>query len=225
MLAAALLALTLCPSTHVHAELPPGNPAERTASKGVDWPTFLGPTGDGKSTETGIRRDWSGDKLPVLWQRALEESYGIGSTAAGRLYQPDRRGDKAGLVCMNARTGKDIWAFEYRTEYVDMYGYNGGPRCSPVIDGQRVYLFGVEGILHCLDAATGRVIWKVDTAGRFGVVQNFFGVGSTPVVDQNLLLVMVGGSPRESHDLPRGRLDQVVGNGSEADGAGGLPGE
>jgi outer membrane protein assembly factor BamB len=164
--------------------------------------------------ETGIRRDWSDGKLPVLWQRALDESYGMGSTANGRFYQPDRRGDAARLLCMNARTGKELWAFEYPTDYEDMYGYNGGPRCSPVIDGDRVYMLGVEGMLHCLRAADGRVLWKVDTAERFGVVQNFFGVGSTPVVEKDLLLVMVGGSPLESQGIPTGQLDRVVGNGS-----------
>ena len=51
---------------------------------------------------------------------------------------------------MRAETGETLWQFEYETDYEDMYGYNGGPRCSPVVDGDRVYIFGVEGVLQCL---------------------------------------------------------------------------
>ena len=184
------------------------------STRGSDWPTFLGPTGDGKSSETGILTSWPEGGPRVVWQRRLSESYGIGSISRGRYYQFDRFGPNASLTCMEARTGKEIWKFEYPTDYVDMYGYNGGPRCSPVVDEDRVYIFGAEGMLHCLQTAGGTPIWRVDTAEQFGVVQNFFGVGSSPVVEGSLLIVMVGGSPAESHDLPRGHLDRVVGNGS-----------
>jgi len=184
------------------------------STSGGDWPTFLGPTGDGKSPETGILASWPEGGPRVVWQRRLSESYGIGSVSRGRYYQFDRFGPNARLTCMEARTGKEIWDFEYPTDYVDMYGYNGGPRCSPVVDEDRVYIFGVKGMLYCLQTSNGKPIWKVDTAEQFGVVQNFFGVGSTPVVEGSLLIVMVGGSPAESHELPRGYLDRVVGNGS-----------
>lgn len=181
---------------------------------GTDWPTFLGPTGDNKSSETGILTDWEKNGLPVVWQRELGISYGIGSVSNGRYYQFDRFEDRARLVSLDARTGQEFWRFEYPTDYEDMYGYNGGPRCSPIVDGQRVYIFGVEGMLHCLNTADGTLVWKVDTTERFGVVQNFFGVGSTPVVEGKLLIVMVGGSPPDSQNLGAGGLDQVVGNGS-----------
>lgn len=183
-------------------------------SSGCEWPVFLGPSGDSKSTETGIRTDWSGDGLPILWTRALSESYGIGVVHDGCYYQFDRHGDQAQLLCLDARTGKERWKFEYPTDYQDMYGYNGGPRCSPLIDGNRIYLYGAEGMLHCVRSTDGEPLWKVDTVRQFGVVQNFFGVGSNPVVEGRLLLVMVGGSPPESRDIPRGALDRVVGNGS-----------
>ena len=98
--------------------------------------------------------------------------------------------------------------------FQDLYDYDNGPRCSPLIDDERVYLFGAEGMLHCLDVEHGKLIWKLDTAAEFGVIQNFFGVGSTPVVEGDLLIVQVGGSPAESKQAPPGRLDLVVGNGS-----------
>ena len=83
-----------------------------------------------------------------------------------------------------------------------MYDYDGGPRCSPIVDGDRVYMYGVEGMLHCHDAATGDVKWKKDVSSLYNVVQNFFGVGSTPVIEGDLLLVMVGGSPDGRASVP-----------------------
>ena len=67
--------------------------------------------------------------------------------------------------------------------------------------GDRVYTFGVGGRLRAHRVADGELLWEVDTSERFGVIQNFFGVGSTPVVESDLILVMVGGSPPESPDL------------------------
>ena len=178
-------------------------PAAR--AKGADWPCFLGPTGDSRSTETGLITKWSDGGLQVLWQRRLGESYGIGSVNQGKFYQFDRYGSQARLTCWQAQTGRELWKSEYATEYEDMYGYNGGPRCSPLIEGDRVYLFGVEGRLHCVSAVDGQHLWTVDTAQKFGVVQNFFGVASNPVIEGKLLLVMVGGSPASSQRLPRGQ--------------------
>ncbi|MHB8902849.1 MAG: outer membrane protein assembly factor BamB family protein, partial [Thermoguttaceae bacterium] len=188
--------------------------AVSSPQEGSDWPCFLGPTHDGKSTETGILVPWPQSGPPIVWQRELGTGYGIGSVAEGRYYQFDRHDDEARLTCLDAATGDFLWKFGYPTDYEDHLGYNNGPRCSPVIDQGRVYLYGAEGMLHCVDARQGRLIWKVDTARQFGVVQNFFGVGSTPVVDGDLLLVMVGGSPPESHEAGRYDMDRVEPNGS-----------
>ncbi|MBW3596298.1 MAG: PQQ-like beta-propeller repeat protein [Planctomycetes bacterium] len=185
-----------------------------TRDKGVDWPHFLGLTRDSKSPETGIIAPWPEEGLKIVWQRRLHESYGIGSVARGRFFQFDRVGDKANLVALNAETGKELWEFSYPTDYSDFYGYNGGPRCSPVIDDDRVYIYGAAGMLHCLRVEDGKPVWKVDTVKNFGVVQNFFGVGSTPVIEGDLLIAMVGGSPAESQDVGPGFFDRVVGNGT-----------
>ncbi len=75
-----------------------------------------------------------------------------------------------------------------------MYGYNNGPRASPVVDGDRVFTYGVAGRLSAVEVATGRPLWELDVNREYGVIQNFFGVGSTPCVFNDLLIVMVGGS-------------------------------
>ena len=181
---------------------------------GADWPRFLGPTADSKSPETGIVTDWGPSGPPVVWHRKLGTGYGIGSVSQGRFFQFDRYGDQARLTCLDSRTGELLWKFEYPTDYVDMLGYNNGPRSSPVIDEGLVYIFGAEGMLHCIRAEDGQLVWKVDTAKKFAVVQNFFGVGSTPVVEGDLLIVIIGGSPPESQDAGRFDLDRAQGNGT-----------
>ena len=174
-------------------------------SRGYDWPGFLGPERDGKSAEIGIRRDWS-HGLPVLWQQELGEGYSAPSIAAGRIFIFDRHGDQARLTCRIAETGEELWRQEYATEYEDYYEYSNGPRASPVVDGDRVYIFGVEGRLRCHRVLDGELVWEVDTAERFGVVKNFFGVGSTPAVEGDLLIVHVGGSPPGSPKIHSGEV-------------------
>ncbi|HYE99057.1 MAG TPA: PQQ-binding-like beta-propeller repeat protein [Planctomycetota bacterium] len=181
-------------------------PDLRTRKTGEDWPAFLGPRGDGTSAEKGMR--WP---PPVVWQRALGEGYAIGACAKGRWFQFDRFGAKQRLVCLRSETGEELWRFEYPTDYQDLYGYDGGPRCSPVVDDDRVYIFGPEGMLHCLKVVDGAVVWKKDTTADFNVVQNFFGAGSTPAVEGELLIAMIGGSPPGSPGIQSG---QVKGAGS-----------
>jgi outer membrane protein assembly factor BamB len=181
-----------------------------TRKAGVDWPRFLGPGGDGTSPEKGIVTDWSGGGPRLVWEQRLGASYAMPVVSRGRLFHFDRAGDRARVHCSGSETGEPLWTFEYPTDYEDAYGYGNGPRCCPVVDRDRVYTFGAEGLLHCLTAADGELVWKVDTRADFGVVQNFFGVGSTPVVEGDLLLVQVGGSPK-GDDVPFGELK---GNGS-----------
>ena len=161
-------------------------------------------------------KDWSGGKLKIAWSQDLGEGYGSGAVAAGRYFQFDfdKASKKARLRCFNAEKGTSLWEFKYDSNYVDLYGYDKGPRSSPIVDGDRVYIFGVEGMLHCLNVESGDEVWKLDTAERFGVIQNFFGVASSPCVVDDLLIVMVGGSPEESKAVPKGKLNLVKPNGS-----------
>jgi outer membrane protein assembly factor BamB len=185
-------------------------PDRSDAQEGSDWPRFLGPYGTSVSTEKGIIAPWPKDGLRVRWHRKLGSGYGAPSIVGGKLYIFDRD-VRARLACIDTRTGKEHWTFDCPTTYKDKYGYNNGPRCCPVLDDGRVFIYGAEGMLHCLDAESGKPIWKVDTHKDFGFVQNFFGVVSVPVVDGDLLIVMVGGSPADSD--PRDFLE-LKGDGS-----------
>lgn len=163
-----------------------------------DWNDFLGPERNGKSSEKISISPWDETGPRVLWQRKIGTSYGAPTVANGRLFIFARHGHTARLTCMESDTGAELWRFEYPTDYEDMYGYNNGPRSCPVVDEDRVYIFGVEGMLHCVRVSDGKGLWKVDTVGRFHVVQNFFGVASAPAVEGELLIVQIGGSPPRS---------------------------
>jgi outer membrane protein assembly factor BamB len=195
----------------VRAEPPSPVPDLGTRKAGVDWPRFLGPLGTGVSPEKGIISPWPKDGLRLVWYRDIGTGYCMPSIARGRLYLFDREKDNARLSCFKSETGEFLWKFEYPTDYQDYYGYNTGPRCSPIVDDDRVYIYGSEGMLHCLWALDGKPLWKVDTKAQFGVVQNFFGVASTPAIEGNLLLVVVGGSPPDSDKVS---FADLKGNGS-----------
>ncbi len=166
-----------------------------TRKGGSDWPGFLGPQGDSVSSEKGILAPWPREGLRLRWHMETGEGYGMPAVSRGRLFLFDRLGASARLRCLKAETGEALWKFTYPSIYRDKYNYSAGPRCCPVVDDDRVYIYGVEGMLHCLDVRDGKLLWKVDTIRKFNVIQNFFGVAAAPVVEGNLLITVVGGSP------------------------------
>jgi len=141
---------------------------------------------------------WPVGGPPIVWQTQIGTGYAAPAISAGQLYHFGRFDDNARLTCLDAQSGKEVWKAEYATDYEDMLGYNNGPRATPVVDGNRIYTFGAEGVLQCVRAADGKTIWRKDTMRDYHVVKNFFGVGSTPLVWNELLIVNIGGSPPDS---------------------------
>ncbi len=154
-----------------------------------DWPAFLGPSHNATSPETKLTRTLP---PPVVWERPKGTGYATPAIASGRLVFLHRLGDEEIVECLHPETGMGRWAFRYATKFEDRYGYNNGPRSSPVIDGERVYTLGAEGKLHCLDLLTGRLAWARDLRTEYKVPQDFFGTASTPLVQGRLLIVNVG---------------------------------
>ena len=95
------------PPAKLQATTPTSDPYNRPAD-GADWPAFLGPTGDGKSSQTGILLDWPANGPPVRWQAELGSGYGGAVVSEGRLFIFDRMGDEARLRCLDSVTGNEI---------------------------------------------------------------------------------------------------------------------
>ena len=155
-----------------------------------DWTSFLGPSHNAVSMETRLSRALP---PPLVWEFPKGTGYATPAVAGGRLVFLHRVGNEEIVECLHPETGSRQWQFRYATAFEDRYGYNNGPRASPVIDGGRVYTVGAEGTLHCLDVGSGRVIWKRDLRAEYKVPQDFFGTASTPLVEGPLLIVNVGG--------------------------------
>lgn len=162
------------------------------------WPDFLGPARNGKSLERGFASQWNDNAPPIAWQKEVGTGYSAPVISGARLYHFARYGDAERLTCVSAVSGEELWRCEYATDYSDLLGYNNGPRATPVVDGERVYTMGAEGVLQCVRADDGKTLWRIDTSKDFNVVQNFFGVGSTPLVWRDLVIANIGGSPPNS---------------------------
>jgi len=154
-----------------------------------DWRSFLGPSHNGVSTETKLSRT-----LPpsLIWECPKGTGYTSPAVAGDHLVFVHRVADEEIVECLQPETGASHWQFRYPTEFEDRYGYNNGPRSSPVIADERVYTTGAEGLMHCFDLASGQVVWKKDLRAVYHVRQDFFGTGSTPLVEGPLLIVNVG---------------------------------
>lgn len=157
-----------------------------------DWTDFLGPTHDGVSTESPLLVDWGNEGPRLVWEMEKGDSYSAPAIKADRLVFPHRVGDEVRIDCLHPETGEGYWRQTYESKYRDRYGYNNGPRCSPVIDEDRVYILGADGVFLCLDLGSGHVLWRRYLNDEFGVPQDFFGVSSTPLLHGDMLIVQVG---------------------------------
>ena len=160
-----------------------------------DWPQFLGPHSNGTSDETGLLDKWPTNGPPVVWDKPVGAGYGAPSVLGNRLVVHQRIGEEEVVECLDAGTGKSLWRYGYPSHFVDPYGYNNGPRSTPLLYSNRCYTFGAEGKLTCLELETGKLVWQRNTGPEFHVPEAFFGAGSSPVLEGKLLIVMVGGQP------------------------------
>ena len=187
-----------------------GPAIHQPAKAGHDWPVFLGPRGDSTSKESGIDPATWKPHPPIKWTLPLGVSYGGPVVVGDRLLLLDRHDDVERLSCFQTSDGKELWRHESAVDYRDMYGYNNGPRCCPIVDGDHVYTYGVAGQLSCVRLEDGELLWSNNLNQEYGVIQNFFGVASAPFIYEDLILVMVGGSPEDTV----GRVDFAEPNGT-----------
>ena len=164
----------------------------------ADWPEFLGPNRNNTSPETGLRQSLSPDGVPILWKKSIGTGYSAPSIRANHLVLHHRSGPEEIVECLNPSTGETLWKYAYPSRFVDPFGYNNGPRCSPLLTDSHCYTYGAEGVLLCLDLASGKRVWQRNTLSEFNVPEAFFGVGSTPILENGKLIVMIGGQPNSA---------------------------
>jgi outer membrane protein assembly factor BamB len=168
----------------------------------ADWPQWRGPNRDGLSAETGLLTDWPAGGPRVLWKRVIGRGFSSVAVANGRLYTMEEETapetpkaaaprHREAVLCLDARTGREVWRFRYPNEFDERFG--SGPRSTPAVDGNFVYAVGPKGIFHCLRADTGEKVWRHDLLREFRGRPAKYGVSFSPLVEGNLVYATPGG--------------------------------
>ncbi len=172
-------------------------------SPASDWPQWRGADRLGIWTETGILREFPVDGLTVKWRMPVGGGFAGPAVADGRVfvldYAPSEADPRFGaerILALDEDTGDVLWSHAWETNYRMLMGsYAIGPRATPTVDGDRVYLTGATGRIFCLDAATGAVIWEADTAAEYDARIPIWGTSVAPLVDGDHVIFGVGGEP------------------------------
>ena len=159
-----------------------------------EWPRFFGPHHDGKVAETDAKAFAQKSGLRKRWEFRKGKGWACPAVVGDRVLVYHRVEDEEVLDCLEVSSGKSMWRYAYAAPYRDRFGSGEGPRTSPVVEGNRVLVFGVTGQLHCVDFESGRCEWSRRVAEDFKMRPNFFGCGSTPLVMDGRVIVEVGGS-------------------------------
>lgn len=153
-----------------------------------DWPRWRGLQGTGISTETGWNAGAISGTVPELWRIQVGDGWSAVSVSDGRLYTMGNEKNQDIVVCLDAKTGKDVWRYQYDCAA----GNYPGPRSTPVVDDGLVYTVSREGDLFCLDALTGKVKWKHQVCDEFGASPPTWGIAGSILVENDLIIVNAG---------------------------------
>lgn len=169
---------------------------------GADWPQYRGPQADQHSPDK-IAKSWPSDGPKVLWRRPVGESFGQIVVQGDRAFFFAGQDDQEAVFAINANTGKDLWSRPLDRTINEREGGIQGPRSTPVIDGNHVYVLGTYLKLACLDAASGKFVWQHDLDKEFagqsstgGIKQ--WGSAQSPIVEGDLVIV-AGGGPGQTY--------------------------
>ena len=168
-----------------------------------DWPQWRGPERQAVWRETGIVEDLPA-ALRVTWRTPLRAGYSGPAVADGRVFITDWAEDPESrtldgterVLALDERTGAVLWTHAWPTSYRMLsVAYAVGPRATPTVDGDRLYVVGGTGRLFCLDVETGRVLWEKDYVADYDTSIPVWGTVSAPLVDGDRLITVVGGEP------------------------------
>ncbi|MBI1372136.1 MAG: PQQ-binding-like beta-propeller repeat protein [Phycisphaera sp.] len=167
-----------------------------TTVRAGDWPQLLGPERNGVAATDEKLIDWPADGPKVRWQREVGPGYASPAIADGRVVLFHSPNHTDTVECLELATAKVLWTFSYPANFRDKFGFDHGPRATPTIDavGRRVYTYGSQGMLHCLDFDTGKLVWSDDMQKHWDAPAGWFGRACSPLVEGDLVILNVGGT-------------------------------
>ncbi|MBN9118539.1 MAG: PQQ-like beta-propeller repeat protein [Planctomycetes bacterium] len=173
---------------------------------GGDWPQWRGPARDGHAPDARLPAKWPGSAPEPTWRVKIGEGYSGAAVAGGKVFALARDDTKGVEIasCFDLANGKHLWQLSYTAPFKAPDPTAGrGPNATPTADGDRVYFFGLAGMLTCVEIATGKVLWRHDCLKEYWGVKKgadgddeWFppcGASASPLVDGNTVIVPIGG--------------------------------
>lgn len=156
-----------------------------------DWPQWRGSDRQGIWHHGPSLDSLTEDQVKKVWDVPVGSGYSGPTVASGLVYMMDLKNGEERVLCFNATSGEEQWVFRYPVGY--SVGYPTGPRASVLIHSDKAYAWGTMGHLHCLDANSGALIWKISTADQYKSQLPTWGMASNPILIHEQLIVQVGG--------------------------------
>jgi outer membrane protein assembly factor BamB len=183
----------------VAAPAPPASPsAEKplpaTVTASTHWTTFRGPDRAGHYRQQPVRTDWERALTP-LWKQPVGGGHASFVVADGRAFTIEQRGRREVAAAYDLVTGLELWTSAWNALF---QSGGDGPRATPTWHDGRLYVLGARGEFRALDAATGRTLWRTDILGDAGADNNEFGIAASPLVVDNTVVVLPGGTNGQS---------------------------
>src|SRR3954468_21144445 len=161
-----------------------------------DYPRFLGNGYWAEVKSVELETDWQSHPPQELWRHEIGAGWSAFAIAGDYAVTQEQRGENELVTCYRLRTGAPVWTHADATRFdpADTIGGLGdvGPRATPTIQGDRIFTQGGTGIVNCLDARTGRVVWSHDTPTEFGALVTVWGKSGSPLVVDDIVLISVG---------------------------------
>ncbi len=160
----------------------------------ADWPQFLGPTRDAVYAGPPLADQWPREGPPVIWRSVVGEGYSSPVVSEGRLILAHRVGDEMLVNCHESLTGKTNWSVHFPMKFRDGEGRDSGPRPTPTIKNDKVFVCTTDGLLACLDLKNGATIWSRKAKSEFKSEATWHGCVSSPLVTDRAVIIQVGGT-------------------------------
>jgi|688.fasta_scaffold12831_3 hypothetical protein len=163
----------------------------------TDWAQWRGPARDGRAAPQSLLKSWPETGPKLLWStKTTGLGYSAVSVSNGRLYTLGQRGAECVAICLDAKTGNEIWAqrIDRGTEKGDyLTEWGGGPRSSPTIDGDHLYCLSDLGELACLKTGDGSKVWSVNLVKDLGGRIPQWGYSESILIDGDRAVCTPGG--------------------------------